>query len=363
MKNVLILLFLLVFGLYSANGQVKNTRKKKTAPISKKKTSPKTRTPEDIKKISNAGTLIIKFDKDCIVEIDKKSYGVLRKGQEKEYQLLEGEHLVEVFLISGEIVYKQIAKINRNSRNILSVISAIPQNPLVQSKDTSSDEILDRSKTKLELNTEKEYRKTGKEENKAFKEEKTANQGVFVDFRDRQKYKWVRLPDGKKWMIENLNYMHGSSWCYNDEDKYCKRFGYLYTWHSAKGACPDGWRLPTEADWGNMIKYFGEKPDIEIIDKDRLRYEAIAKLARKKQYVALIEGGQSGFEALLGGERRSSKFYDMNRYGFYWSASLPDDYSGDYGYAINYYFDKEDGELKYEESEQINAYSCRCIQD
>lgn len=100
--------------------------------------------------------------------------------------------------------------------------------------------------------------------------------GSLVDERDGKVYKTVAIEiNGVKqtWMAENLNYadsLLGESLCYDGDIKNCEKYGRLYTWNAAmnttedivavyesgsdgalnpQGICPDGWRLPTEADW------------------------------------------------------------------------------------------------------------------
>jgi hypothetical protein len=50
--------------------------------------------------------------------------------------------------------------------------------------------------------------------------------GTFTDTRDGQTYKTVKMPDGKTWMAENLNYQtKGGSWCYENSADSCKKYG------------------------------------------------------------------------------------------------------------------------------------------
>ena len=66
----------------------------------------------------------------------------------------------------------------------------------------------------------------------------------FVDDRDGQTYKFVRIGD-HWWMAENLNFEVDSSFCYKDSAEYCEKYGRLYKWEVADHVCPTGWYLPT----------------------------------------------------------------------------------------------------------------------
>ena len=55
---------------------------------------------------------------------------------------------------------------------------------------------------------------------------------------------------GTLWMAENLDYETSSgSYCsVSGGDDMCKTYGHYYTYAAAKRACPEGFRLPTEAE-------------------------------------------------------------------------------------------------------------------
>ena len=43
-----------------------------------------------------------------------------------------------------------------------------------------------------------------------------------------------RMADGKEWTTANLNVNASPSYCYDDAEPNCRRYGRLYTWESAQ---------------------------------------------------------------------------------------------------------------------------------
>jgi len=58
-------------------------------------------------------------------------------------------------------------------------------------------------------------------------------------------------------MAENLNYNASGSKCYDNNESNCKKYGRLYNWSTANSACPSGWHLPSNAEWGTLVDFAG----------------------------------------------------------------------------------------------------------
>lgn len=173
---------------------------------------------------------------------------------------------------------------------------------------------------------------------------------VFVDVRDWTLYETVELHQ-QTWMAENLKYDPGDeSWVYQDDPENGKRYGRLYTWEAARKACPKGWRVPSDIEWRNMAKQFGD------IGSDAGNEKGLSEA-----YNALIEGGNSNFAALLGGKRfTSGTFGDLNQYGDYWSSTEVDTATTN---ALIYSFNGATRKLEqYYDSKSLGV-SCRCVKE
>ena len=159
------------------------------------------------------------------------------------------------------------------------------------------------------------------------------------------------MPDGKLWMTENLAVPATPSYCYDDSAKQCAKYGRLYTWASAQQACRsvgNGWRLPTNEEWYALAKHYGG-----------LREET-ADLG-KAAYTALIAGGSSGFNAVLGGGRtdKSGEYLRADAHGFYWTASeAGPDTAHFYNFGTN-----QQSLGRHSAGEKLRAFSVRCVKD
>ena len=227
----------------------------------------------------------------------------------------------------------------------------------------------------------------GKEgDNGGAKEETVTNEksepGTMQDY-DGNTYKTVQIGE-QVWMAENMRAMHdrdgkaiamGSEESYDTPYRYCpdnkpanvKEYGYLYNWPAAKKVCPEGWHLPTDAEWTQLTGYLmdngyscgGEK-------------ENVAKaLASSQGWGGSDEecavgnnpgsNNASGFSALPAGVYGGN----YGNYGFFgygagfWSATENNDF-GAYGRYFDYY---NANVYRGSSGYKYNGFSVRCVRD
>ena len=197
------------------------------------------------------------------------------------------------------------------------------------------------------------------------------NFGFMKDSRDGQIYKTVKI-GMQTWMAENLNYetpkatksfermMNATmetvwyddptSFCYNDDVINCTRFGRLYAWKIAMQACPEGWRLPTKADWEFLISFVGR-------EKSGKSLKSSAGWFNGKNGTDTY-----GFTALPAGMKNIYSVYGEDEYsvegrGSYFWSSTELDSNGAYGMYLQYYKNKADLVVDYKNL----GGSVRCV--
>lgn len=178
-----------------------------------------------------------------------------------------------------------------------------------------------------------------------------------IDKRDGQTYKTVTI--GKQiWMAENLNYKTKKSWCYDNNETNCDKYGRLYKWKAAKKACPSGWHLPSDEEWKELEMYLGMS--ITDANKDGWRGNDEGKKMKSKSGWGLNNGtNSSGFNALPGGYRGSSgSFYYLGGYGDWWSSS---ESSGTRAWHRRLYYDYD--QARRGSDDKTYGFSVRCLKN
>jgi uncharacterized protein (TIGR02145 family) len=159
--------------------------------------------------------------------------------------------------------------------------------------------------------------------------------GTFTDKRNNTKYKTTNMGVlGKTWMAENLNYEVDSSWCYDNDNLNCTKYGRLYQWSAAmninasynsslwngsdvnrQGVCPDGWHLPSYDEMEALINAVKNRKDL-MATNGWNSYECA--------YGTCDGNGTDvfGFSALPSGRRNSDgSFVSAGNMGYWWTAT------------------------------------------
>ena len=211
---------------------------------------------------------------------------------------------------------------------------------------------------------------------------------TYVADIDNYVYKTIQI-GAQWWMAENLRttrYADGTLisgvYNYEDEDSNAHNYGRLYTWDAVmngtgssnsnpsgvQGVCPEGWHVPSNAEWQQLEMYFGMTED--EVDEIGWREHYIAGKLKSTRTEPdphpswkepnIEATNESGFSALPGGYRSTEEdFFLIWKFGYWWSSteSFKDIrawYRGlDYNFA---------GLLRYNTGKQ-SGLSVRCVKD
>ena len=206
--------------------------------------------------------------------------------------------------------------------------------------------------------------------------------GTLIDTRDSRSYKSVVI-GSQTWMAENLNYadsinypgMKARNWCYDNSLDNCAKYGRLYTWAAAmdsagtfstngkgcgagktcspkrpvRGICPEGWHLPTKAEYETLSSNVGGKSTVGKMLKSTDGWES--------------EGNGEdffGFSALPAGLSLSNgSFEDKGNVAHIWSSTETD--IDVHAYHLVLRFNRSDATLS--NAWKSAGFSVRCLKD
>ena len=186
------------------------------------------------------------------------------------------------------------------------------------------------------------------------------------------------------WMAQNLNIgteVSGTDeqtnngiiekYCYTDSDANCDVYGGLYQWGelvqyfngasntttwnpsptvNVTGICPDGWHIPTDAEWTMMVAFLGNE------------FVAGGKMKEANTFWVPLDTNaknSSGFTALPGGFRhRDGSFITITLQATFWTATENSATSA--SYRKLYYNLPDVGQGA---GYKTSGYSVRCLKD
>ena len=192
--------------------------------------------------------------------------------------------------------------------------------------------------------------------------------GSMTDPRDGMVYKTTTI-GGQVWMAENLNYFDiegapsavKNDWCYWDKPENCESAGRLYTWTVAQRICPEGWRLPTKADWESLLREVGADSLNEILWKGSSKLKSVSGWEN--------EGNGTddfGFTALPAGMKFTTNTQDGFTYhgcsSLMWASTEADGGAAD-TLAYHMYLDCSNDNAIVNTVKKINGLSVRCVKE
>ena len=224
-------------------------------------------------------------------------------------------------------------------------------------------------------------------------------EGMLTDSRDGKTYKTVTTGT-QTWMAENLNYAYigipykytyidssytsdSTSWCYGDKPANCTKYGRLYTWAAAmdsvgtwstnskgcgyydyydttcsptypvRGICPEGWHLPTKAEFETLFAAVGGKSTAG----------KMLKFTSGWYYSDGKKGTDDySFTALPAGFREyNGEFYNEGHSAYFWSSTEYSSYNAHSSYYMRLDYDCDGAGL--DDGRQIHGFSVRCLKD
>jgi uncharacterized protein (TIGR02145 family) len=142
------------------------------------------------------------------------------------------------------------------------------------------------------------------------------------------------------------------AWCYYENDpKNGKKYGRLYNWYAVKdprGLAPEGFRLPTQADWKQLVTSLGGEETAGL------------KLKSKRGWLKRGNGNnESNFNGLPAGNRNADgTFYFQGEYAFWWTSTGIGQRS-----ARQVHLKNDTDNITFDGAFQRTGFSVRCIKE
>ncbi len=181
------------------------------------------------------------------------------------------------------------------------------------------------------------------------------------------------ISDGASESSDSIAYRYAPA----ANESYVSNYGYLYNWaavmHGAtytndnpsgvQGVCPEGWHVPSNAEWREMVDYIEEDEDFMYVSTSVAKALA-APYGWDTTYLIntpgrdMLSNNATGFTALPAGYFVFGNYNDLGKYAFYWTTTRTSDvFCG--GRSIGY---NTTGASAHEYS-LYYGLSVRCVQD
>lgn len=196
-----------------------------------------------------------------------------------------------------------------------------------------------------------------------------------VTDKDGNVYKTVIIGN-QEWMAENLNVEHyrngdailtideknktsafeTGAWCYYDNDsKNGNIYGKLYDWYTVndlRGLAPEGWHIPSDEEWTQLIIFLGG----EKIAAGKLKATTLWQSPNTSA------SNESGFTALPGGFLTyRQQFIAIGENAYFWSSTKSNDSHNMHAWSVGMQYNNSKI-TKYDDYKDA-GFSIRCIKN
>ncbi len=179
--------------------------------------------------------------------------------------------------------------------------------------------------------------------------------------------------NGLDWMRNNLaNPAFGAS--YANSEAISEVLGRYYSHEEAVNACPDGWRLPTDAEWRELAESLNPESrtegfntipgiaadlmgDVQFNGKTMWEYWPTVGEITNKGKIAVIPGGYSNLGEKKDGKYPTASFTGIYEYAAFWTADTTEDGMAYYRYL---YCDQPDMFIGKGDTKTFGAH-VRCV--
>lgn len=146
----------------------------------------------------------------------------------------------------------------------------------------------------------------------------------------------------------------GYCWYDNDASTFKAIYGALYNWYAVNTGklCPDGWHVPSDAEWTSLTTILGG----DFVTGGKLKETGTSHWDSPNTGAT----NETGFTALPGGQRGWGQFYNIGHNGAWWSATVSDESES---LAWRWLMDFGTSAIIREDYSKGYGYSVRCLKD
>ena len=164
------------------------------------------------------------------------------------------------------------------------------------------------------------------------------------------------IEEDTAWSHTSLGNMPAYCWYLNDAISYGETYGALYNWYTVETAklCPEGWHVPSHAEWTKLTAYLGG----EKISGGQLKETGIVHWLAPNTSAT----NETGFTALPGGIREpDGNYLFLGQKGTWWSTDWISNENNSFGIIRG--MEYQHGETIWNGMLMYMGASVRCLKD